>query len=192
MIDDSVSLELTIGEVIRIYRKRKGITQQQLAEFIGVSVSTVINYEKGKSIPDLNAINRIDIVLGIKKAIAFREFIEETCVEMYFAETMDFCDTDGNTADVEIPADIFRLYCCEKRRFACFELAEKMYLICFDTELENEDLVLAGISGNEFFIDKKSNLSINSHYKVTAKVLCEVLGFRKFCKKMNNQRDALI
>ena len=48
-----IIIEITIAEAIAIYRNRKKITQKELAELLGVSVSTVINYDMGKSIPDI-------------------------------------------------------------------------------------------------------------------------------------------
>ncbi len=41
-----------IGEELKANRKLKGWTQLELAQRIGVSKNTVINYEKGKTIPE--------------------------------------------------------------------------------------------------------------------------------------------
>ena len=40
------------GDRIRINRKKLGLTQDQLAKKLGVSKRTIINYEKGETIPD--------------------------------------------------------------------------------------------------------------------------------------------
>tara|TARA_Y100001963_G_scaffold140507_1_gene207609 strand:- start:495 stop:1130 length:636 start_codon:yes stop_codon:yes gene_type:complete len=40
------------GDQIRINRKKLGLTQDQLAKKLGVSKRTIINYEKGETIPD--------------------------------------------------------------------------------------------------------------------------------------------
>lgn len=62
-----IIIELTIAEAIMIYRKRKKITQKQLAELLGVSVSTVINLEKGKTIPDLILLQKLNIIFNFLK-----------------------------------------------------------------------------------------------------------------------------
>lgn len=55
----------TIGEKIKSARRRKGITQQQLAEKVGVAVSTLANYENNNREPDLKITKRIVEVLNI-------------------------------------------------------------------------------------------------------------------------------
>ena len=44
------------GNTIRDYRKRKGLTQQQVADMTGVSKNHVTNWEAGRARPDLNII----------------------------------------------------------------------------------------------------------------------------------------
>ena len=39
---------MTVGETIKTFRKKKGLTQKQLAELIGVSVSAIQQIEYGK------------------------------------------------------------------------------------------------------------------------------------------------
>ncbi|AWH74845.1 hypothetical protein DCS32_11945 [Dokdonia sp. Dokd-P16] len=52
------------GEEIKLRRKELGLTQLELSKKIGVSVNTVVNYEKGKTIPDskLSLLNSILLV----------------------------------------------------------------------------------------------------------------------------------
>ncbi len=45
--------KLLIGEVIYKLRKEKGITQEQLANFVGVSTAAVLKWESGTSYPDI-------------------------------------------------------------------------------------------------------------------------------------------
>lgn len=67
----------TIGEKIRSARQRRGMTLVQLAEEIGVAVSTLTNYENNYRIPDLKVTKRIiealnidsDYFLGINRFI---------------------------------------------------------------------------------------------------------------------------
>ena len=42
---------MKFGDKIREWRKSKGLTQEELGELVGVSIRTVINYEKGSCYP---------------------------------------------------------------------------------------------------------------------------------------------
>ncbi|QVI34876.1 transcriptional regulator [Lacticaseibacillus chiayiensis] len=46
-------MEINVGAVISKYRKQKGITQQALADFIGISKASVSKWETGQSYPDI-------------------------------------------------------------------------------------------------------------------------------------------
>lgn len=54
-----------IGNKIKILRKVRGLTQQQLAEKLDVGRATVSNYEIGRRQPRLNELERIATVLGV-------------------------------------------------------------------------------------------------------------------------------
>ena len=45
--------EIQIGNQIALKRKKKGITQEQLANFLNVSVPAISKWESGKCYPDL-------------------------------------------------------------------------------------------------------------------------------------------
>ena len=56
---------------VREYRQRKGITQQQLAERVHVSVRTIISIEKEQYSPSL--------MLAYRMALFFSVSVEELC-----------------------------------------------------------------------------------------------------------------
>lgn len=49
-------METNIAENIRSYRKQRGLTQEQLAEVLGVSVGAVYKWESGLSLPEVRLI----------------------------------------------------------------------------------------------------------------------------------------
>ncbi|KEI86917.1 helix-turn-helix domain-containing protein [Clostridium botulinum] len=57
--------KLLIGEVIYKLRKEKGITQEQLANFIGVSTAAVSKWESGTSYPDITLLPVIATLFNI-------------------------------------------------------------------------------------------------------------------------------
>ena len=57
---------MSIAENIKQYRKKRGITQKQLAEKTGLAVITIQQYEAGKYNPKMNAITQLCIALDCK------------------------------------------------------------------------------------------------------------------------------
>ncbi|MBE6653331.1 MAG: helix-turn-helix transcriptional regulator [Ruminococcaceae bacterium] len=56
---------MEIGTIIKKYRRERDMTQEQLAEYLRVSVSAVSQWESGKTAPDLSAIPAICNLFGI-------------------------------------------------------------------------------------------------------------------------------
>lgn len=54
-----------IGVVIKTLRKKEGLTQQQLAQKIGVTDKAVSKWERGIGVPDISVINRLANILNI-------------------------------------------------------------------------------------------------------------------------------
>lgn len=82
-------VELNIGETVRQLRKYKGITQEQLAEIIGVSVPAVSKWESGQSNPDLSVLPIIARYFNVTLDFLFTfsrepspEDLDEICTEI--------------------------------------------------------------------------------------------------------------
>ena len=54
-----------IGENIQILRKKRSLTQETLAELIGVARQTVAKWESGESAPDLETASRLASALDV-------------------------------------------------------------------------------------------------------------------------------
>ena len=64
-----VDMEGTIKNNIAFLRKRSGLTQESLAEMVGVTRQTIIALEKGNYVPS--------VLLALKIARCFREPVEK-------------------------------------------------------------------------------------------------------------------
>lgn len=53
------------GITLKAARVNKGLTQKKAAELLGVSEYTLINYEKGKSSPDVHVLKKIESLYGV-------------------------------------------------------------------------------------------------------------------------------
>lgn len=57
---------MTIGNIIKIYRKKLNLTQEELAKKSGLSRNAIYNYENEKRSPDIKTVKRIAEALGVK------------------------------------------------------------------------------------------------------------------------------
>ena len=67
------------GEVIRTYRKRKNMTQEEMAARLGVTAPAVNKWENGNSLPDITLLAPIARLLevSLEELLAFREELTE-------------------------------------------------------------------------------------------------------------------
>lgn len=73
-----------IGDKIKIYRKRKGMTQTELGEKIGVGKSTIANYESGYRTPQQDALFKLADVLEVSINLLFPPTTnEQSLLSMY-------------------------------------------------------------------------------------------------------------
>lgn len=61
----SVVILMSFSEQLKIARKKKGYTQEQIADIMGITKSTYCGYETGKRQPDVTKIKQIANILGI-------------------------------------------------------------------------------------------------------------------------------
>ena len=80
-----------IGKMLQTLRKEKGMTQEQLAEKLGVARRTVSRWETGSNMPDLNmlielsdfyAIDLREILSGERKSEQMNEEMKETVLQV--------------------------------------------------------------------------------------------------------------
>ena len=66
---------MQLGDVIRTDRKRKNMTQEEMATRLGVTAPAVNKWEKGNSMPDIMMLAPIARLLGITtdELLSFRE-----------------------------------------------------------------------------------------------------------------------
>ena len=67
-----------LNEVIRTLRKRRGLTQEQLAEQLDISVMTVRRWEWGERTPDVKEVQKISQVLNVP----IGEFLNDSSLGM--------------------------------------------------------------------------------------------------------------
>ena len=99
--------QLTTGKFIAQKRKEKNLTQEQLAEVLGVSNKTISKWECGKCMPDYSIVKSLCQELGI------------TISELMDGEVKD--DSSIRVFDEEQILDMFeRIQQLEKQRMSIF------------------------------------------------------------------------
>lgn len=59
------TIEIAIGEKIKSYRKKREITQEQLADYLNISFQSVSKWECGDSYPDITMLPKIAMFFGV-------------------------------------------------------------------------------------------------------------------------------
>lgn len=74
---------MMISEVIRHYRKKENLTQEQVADYLNVSTPAVNKWENGVSYPDITLLPPLARVLKIdvNTLLAFNEELTDTEVK---------------------------------------------------------------------------------------------------------------
>lgn len=107
-------MKLKIGENIRNYRKKNDLTQEALADRLGVTYQSVSRWEKGATYPDLELIPAISEILGISvdELLGMPSIEKEKKAKEAFDELRRECMKKDYDADhiVEIIRDIRRNY----------------------------------------------------------------------------------
>jgi len=84
-----------IAETLKLLRRRKGLTQEDLARLLGVSRITVARWETGQRFPTTEQLMRLSKVLGVspeellktdKTSLSLKDFAEWLIKEVYKEE----------------------------------------------------------------------------------------------------------
>ena len=98
-----------IGKKIKILRKTRGLTQQQLADKLNVKRATISNYEIGRRSPHIKELEDIAEALGVN--LDYFGFGGSAAVDLVARAKVLFAD-DSITAEEKAQAykEIMRLY----------------------------------------------------------------------------------
>lgn len=114
------------GSELKLKRKEKGWTQEQLAQRIGVSKGTVINYEKGNRIPD----SKNDILKNVFLSESNANFPLSAKLDILSAEFKLKAKNKNNPSQYILQEFLSRfhpveiVYFLDKNRLVYFELEE--------------------------------------------------------------------
>ncbi|WP_107602616.1 helix-turn-helix domain-containing protein [Clostridioides difficile] len=117
--------ELNIAKTLILKRKEKGITQDELANYIGVSKASVSKWETGQSYPDITFLPQLAIYFNITvdELICYEpQMMKEDINKLYNKLCKDFTAKPFDEVMIEIREII-------KRYYSCFPLIFRMGLL---------------------------------------------------------------
>lgn len=179
-------LPVTMGELIKLYREKEKFTQQQLAKLVGISVGTVVNYEKDRTVPDVETLIMIIRVLRIPPEYVFS--MVTNILDLYCPDGEFKIDDNGKALCeevYEIESNIFSIYGCRKCDYSCLKMNDKVFLLYNDHMepqpgnkllvrfLEQDHFVIAEYDG-QFYTNIFTNEVTDSIASTASRVLGEI------------------
>lgn len=103
---------MKINEIIRERRLKKGLTQAQVAKYLGVSAPAVNKWEKGTTYPDLVLLPALARLLDtdLTTLLSFQEDLSEKEVALFMNEVLEQIDRSGFDAGYSLAVEKLREY----------------------------------------------------------------------------------
>lgn len=116
LVDRNGVIRMKINEVIRKYRKEAKLTQEQVANYLGVTAPAVNKWENGISYPDITLLNPLARVLKINAdtLLSYQEELTETEIKQRIIEVSGLAEKEGFQAAFLRGEAIIKEYpCCD-------------------------------------------------------------------------------
>ena len=103
---------MKINEIIRERRLAKGLTQEQLANYLGVSAPAVNKWEKGTSYPDIVILPALARLLDtdLNTLLSFQDDLSEKEVALFMNEVSETMDKSGFEAGYSLATEKLKEY----------------------------------------------------------------------------------
>ena len=130
---------MTIGTVIKKYRKNKGMTQEEMAARLGVTAPAVNKWEKGNTLPDVALLAPIARLLGITtdELLSFQDELTDEEINQYLSEIQkDLESKDFHDVFLSVMGKIEEYPNCEKLIWQAASILDAKRMA---TNLSNKD-----------------------------------------------------
>lgn len=103
---------MKMNEIIRERRLKKGLTQEQMANYLGVSAPAVNKWEKGVSYPDIVLLPPLARLLDtdLNTLLSFREDLSEKEVGLFINKVSETIDEEGFEAGYQLALEKIEEY----------------------------------------------------------------------------------
>jgi transcriptional regulator with XRE-family HTH domain len=82
---------MNVGDNIKVFRKNAGLTQQELADILGMSLHTITKYEQNQREPNIKTLKRIASIFSISlgELLEYGEEPQHTFKQMTKTELLE-------------------------------------------------------------------------------------------------------
>ncbi|MHB1153712.1 MAG: helix-turn-helix transcriptional regulator [Eubacteriales bacterium] len=155
-------MEIIISENLKLYRNKKGNTQDELADFLDISKQSVSKWERGEGFPDIALLPYIASYYNVTvdNLLGTSEIQKKATIENYIKKSNIFTGTGDISADLELWETAYKEYPNEVQ-----VLNNLMYALSNDYEKNAAKIISIG--------EKILNESSDTNYRNSAiQVLC--------------------
>ena len=155
-----------ISQNIKEIRLKSGMSQEEFAERIGVSRQTVINWEKGKSLP---SVEKIRVIIN-QCSTSFEEIFDKECAPENVT-SKDLCEEENNGV---LTSDTVRQKITLKKLILIACLSVTVCIILFALALICRE-VISFFTSDSYSVSLKISMSDMTIYIVVGVVLIIIL-----------------
>lgn len=130
---------MRISEVIRNYRKKEKLTQEQVANYLNISAPAVNKWENGISYPDITLLAPLARVLKIdvNTLLGFNEELTDVEINNFTKEVSEMVSKDGYQKAFEKGSDLIKKYSSCDELIINISTVLRVHLIV--SEIEEKD-----------------------------------------------------
>lgn len=164
---------MKINEIIRSYRKRENLTQEQIASYLNVSTPAVNKWERGMSYPDITLLAPLARILKIdvNTLLEFNEELTDTEIKKFTKDIGEIAAKEGLEKAFEKGSGLIKEYPnCDELTF-WISTVLRIYLLQYKGELKDKYerkiinwLEIVASSGKEK-IASMANLDLSAIYR---------------------------
>ncbi len=105
-------MEIIINENLKSYRNKKGNTQDELADFLGISKQSVSKWERGESFPDITLLPYLASYYNVTvdELLGTSEIQKKAAINKYIEKSSMFKRTGDIAADLELWKTAYKEY----------------------------------------------------------------------------------
>jgi len=159
--------EINIAKTLIVKRKEKGITQDELATYIGVSKASVSKWETAQSYPDITFLPQLATYFNISvdELIGYEpQMTKEEIRKLYYRLSTAFSKQPFEVVLAECREVIKKYYSCFPLLFQMVVLLVNHFMLAKEKELQEEILkeivdlcVRIKIEGDDVWLSKQAN-----------------------------------
>lgn len=130
---------MDIGNKIAFLRKQNHLTQEQLADAVGVSVPAVSKWEHGVTIPDVSLLSPIARMLhtDVNELLSFQENLSWEEVDRLMAQVKQICKKEGYRTGIAKAFEYLKEY--PNNNYLKLEVASAVGMYAFTAEEDLEE-----------------------------------------------------